>query len=229
MLHLTIECCSGYVNCIWEHVSSWQVTAYESPRVAQMWASKRGQNKILRHDKWNYLNCISYIFHDIRWLRLQSRPKLFCLLNAFVAGLYHTTYRHTGHTHIVPNCTTFASTLISVVGGRRHSFTKDGNCASSTSSKVARCVSSFLPNIECDGDAHIPENKDPFGVLLRALGFESISFTLPSWHFSFSSDKWIPLLCIINLWGFMVFFQNFYDLGGLCYDCSDLKCLQITD
>lgn len=60
---------------------------------------------------------------------------------------------------------------------------------SSTSSKIARCVSSFLPNIKCDGDAHIPENKDPFGVLPRALGFESISFTLPSWHFSFSSDK----------------------------------------
>lgn len=87
----------------------------------------------------------------------------------------------------------------------------------------------LLPNVKCYRDAHIPENKVPFHVLPRALGFENVSFTLPSWHFKFSSHKWISLMCIINLWGFMVLSQNFYDLGVLCYDHSDLKCLQITN
>lgn len=36
--------------------------------------------KILLYDKWNYLNCGSYVFRDIFWLLLQGRPKQFGLL-----------------------------------------------------------------------------------------------------------------------------------------------------
>lgn len=50
---------------------------------------KQSEIKFLLCDKWNCLNCSSYIFHDIYRLVLQQRPEQFALLTAVVAGLVH--------------------------------------------------------------------------------------------------------------------------------------------
>lgn len=106
---------------------------------------KQSKIKFLLCDKWHYLNCSSYIFHDILRLILQQRPKQFGLLTALVARATHLFCLYCKDSRVTQTSFYMAQLLKAVSSG----FGGSGDTHSPRRECVCVCVQPICKN--CKG------------------------------------------------------------------------------